>query len=151
TPTATPRASIRRSPPTMRRPPRRSNSMTRPNPPSARKTPVPPTTWRRTRAPACAHPRRRAAHADEVMSRRAGEAAASPIEDEFARAALVLEHPPRTHRLWARARRWLGVAFALGGAALLLAHLGAVDWAATLAALRERPAGTLWGAAGLTL
>lgn len=85
------------------------------------------------------------------MTGRAAAAPAPPIEDQLARTALVLQHPPRTHRLWTRAKRWLGLAFALGGAALLLAHLGAVDWASTLAALRARSPAALWGAAGLTL
>ncbi len=47
--------------------------------------------------------------------------------------------------------RWLGIAFALGGAALLFAHLAAVDWTLTLAALRRRDPAWLWGAAALTL
>src|SRR5690606_15950858 len=64
---------------------------------------------------------------------------------------LVLQHPPRTHRLWTRAKRWLGAALALAGAGLLAAHLSSVDWASTLAALRGRADATLWGAAALTL
>ncbi len=60
--------------------------------------------------------------------------------------------PRRPHRPWvARAKRWLGVALALAGAALLAAHLRSVDWASTLAALRGRADAALWGAAALTL
>ena len=85
------------------------------------------------------------------MTGRAGDASAPPIEDELGRTVLVLQHPPRTHRLWTQAKRWLGVALALAGAGLLAAHLGSVDWASTLAALRGRADATLWGAAALTL